>query len=73
VFCDKKLICLEYVAVRQKLTKENALFEKFFDVNVKWSHVRIAGFAAFLRLQRHLLNNLVDQLPILNAHLLAPI
>ena len=47
----------------------NELFEKFSNVDVKWSDV----WVAFLRLQRHLLYNFVDQLPVLNAHLLAPI
>ena len=52
---------------RQK--KRDELFEQFSYIDIEWSDVRVA----FLRLQRHLLNDFVDQLPVLNAHLLAAI
>ena len=61
---------LEYVAACvRKVKVMYELFEKFSHVDVERRHVRVA----VLRLQRHLLNDFVNQLPVLNALLLAPV
>jgi len=69
-FCEGKLIPeIDRCCDREKLKKNNELFEKFSYVDIERCNVRIA----FLGLQRHLLNDLVDQLPVLHADLLTAI